>query len=176
MRVPTGIMKIVQKHLHILGDRSNIDKWKDSTFEVVKKAPKTPQGDFGEYVTRDIIRSICKLEAERINEGKGDFDILVATILEMEHKLATEDSNNMFQFNNIKKKAIYDYVFTLGVSPEHLWFNIWSKNYIVVNCTTHMSKNAGDSYKFSATANPDGKHSLLPLTVKNLKKEVAKIV
>jgi len=94
----------------------------------------------------------------------------------MEHKLATEDSNGVFQFNNIKKDAIYDYVFTLGVSPEDLWFNVWTREYMKSNLTTHMSKNGGDSYKFTASKESTHIRPLFKLTRKNFIREVSSIV
>ena len=176
MAVEAGIMKIVTPHLEDLERRSHIDKWEGSTFQIVKEAPKTPQGDFGEFVTRDLVINILKKEAEIINEGKGPFDILIKKFLKMEHKLATEDSQGVFQFNNLKKNALYDYAFTLGVSPEDLWFNVWTRKYMKSNLTTHMSKNGGDSYKFKASKNPAHIRPLIKLTRENFIREITKIV
>jgi hypothetical protein len=174
MAVEAGIMKIVTPLIE--GLRGIHPKWIGSTFEEVKRADQTPKGDFGEETTRDLIRAFCDYDADIINKGKGPFDILIKKFLKMEHKLATEDSNDVFQFNNLKKNALYDYVFTLGVSPEDLWFNVWARKYMKSNLTSHMSKGSGDSYKFMASKNPAHIRPLIKLTRENFIREITKIV
>ena len=151
------------------------DKWYKSKYEVVKAAANTPKGDFGEEVTTDLIKEVVGMHAEIINGGKGEFDILTASEVTFENKLATEDTNGGFQFNGLKKDVEYAYAFCLGVSPNDLWFGIWSKKE-VEELTTSMTKDGEDSFKLSARKSPSAKYSVMPLTPENFKREVSKIV
>ena len=166
--------KIVNEQLVVLRNRTP-DKWKGSQFEVVKHAGQTQKGDFGEAITEGLLNQIG-IPAEIINGGKGEFDILIKDQnVFIEHKLATEDVNDCFQFNGIKKNVHYDYVFCLGVSPEQLWFNIFPKS-VCENLTVSMTKGGSDSYKLTAKPFAKGVYTLLPLTKENFKREVEKIV
>jgi hypothetical protein len=151
------------------------DKWYKSKYEVVKSAANTPKGDFGEESIATLIKELIGMNAKIINGGKGEFDILTNSGIKFENKLATEDTSGGFQFNGIKKDVTYDYVFGLGVSPNDLWFGIWSKEE-VKNLTTSMTKDGSDSFKLSARKNPNSKYSLMSLTPENFKREVSKIV
>jgi len=152
------------------------DNWYKSKYEVVRIAENTPKGDFGEKVTTNLIKEIIGMYAEIINGGKGEFDILTESEVTIEHKLATEDTSGGFQFNGIKKDVNYDHVFCLGVSPNNLWFGIWSKKEVEEKLTTVMMSGAEDGFKLSATKKPNAKYSVMPLTVENFKREVSKIV
>jgi hypothetical protein len=169
-----NIEKIISPLLEKLAGRVE-DKWYKSKYEVVKAAANTPKGDFGEEVTATLIKEIIGMNAKIINGGKGEFDILTNSGIKFENKLATEDTSGGFQFNGIKKDVIYDYVFGLGVSPNDLWFGIWSKKEME-NLTTSMTKDGSDSFKLSARKTSGAKYSLLPLTLEKFKREVSKIV
>tara|TARA_Y100000310_G_scaffold326376_1_gene391194 strand:+ start:1752 stop:2276 length:525 start_codon:yes stop_codon:yes gene_type:complete len=126
------------------------NKWVGSKNENLKKAPPSTLGNFGE----DLIVKIFKRfghEAERVNKGIGEFDILVDGKITLEGKTATEDTKGGFQHNGIKKNgAEYDYVICLGVGPNDFYINMWSKEYCVDNLTTTMTKDAPDGFKLSS--------------------------
>jgi len=151
------------------------DKWIKSKYEVVKAAAMTPKGDFGEEVTATLIKELVGMPAEIINGGKGEFDILTESKVKFENKLATEDTSGGFQFNGLKKDVDYDYAFCLGVSPNDLWFGIWTKKEME-GLTVSMTKDGSDSFKLSARKSPRGKYSVIPLTPENFKREVSRIV
>ena len=124
------------------------NKWVDSENENLKKASCSDLGNFGE----DLIVKIFKrhgLKARRVNNGIGEFDIIVEEKITLEGKTATEDTSGGFQWNGIKKNVDYDYVICLGVSPNDFYINMWSKEYCVDNLTTTMIKDGGDGYKLS---------------------------
>lgn len=155
------IKRIVNKHLKVLAE-SLENKWTGSTYEVLKLASPTEKGDWGEDTTTDIVNKILKIEAKRINKGKGPFDILLTVILKtIEHKLATEDTNGGFQFNGLRKDNKYDFAFLLGVSPEKLWFQMYRKKDLKL--TTSMTSGGSDSFKKSIPLK-----KMIPLTAKNL--------
>jgi len=169
-----SIEKIITPLLEKLAGRVE-DKWYGSKYEVVKAAAMTPKGDFGEEVTATLIKELIGMSAKIINGGKGEFDIITNSGIKFENKLATEDTSGGFQFNGIKKDVVYDYVFGLGVSPNDLWFGIWSKKE-TENLTVSMTKDGSDSFKLSARKASGAKYPLLPLTPQNFKREVSKIV
>jgi len=168
------IDEIIAPLLEELAERVE-DKWYKSKYEGVKAAANTPKGDFGEKVTVALIKELVGMPAAIINGGKGEFDILTKSKVTFEHKLATEDTNGGFQFNGIKKDVTYNYVFGLGVSPNDLWFGIWSKKEME-ELTTSMTKDGFDSFKLSARKKPNAKYSVIPLTPENFKREVSRIV
>jgi hypothetical protein len=157
------------------------EKWHNSKYEIVNKAKNTTKGTFGEEFTAEMIKDVFSIAADIIDGGIGDFDILTGINYnkKIEHKLACEDTNGKFQFNSLKKDADYDYAFCLGVSPNNFWFMIVSKDE-VKNLTTSM--NPGTTvYKLTGSKKPiragtKTVKSILPLTVENFKKEIAKIV
>lgn len=144
-------------------------KWTDSKYERIKFMSTTDKGNFGENFTTELLNNIG-IKAERVNRGIGDFDILLSKYdIKLEHKLATEDVNNSFQFNAFDKNKNYDYVFCLGVSPNELLFDIIEKSYIL-SLTTRMTKAEG-GYKMTTR-----KDALLSLTVSNLKNKLKGII
>lgn len=133
---------------HINLDIANNDKWKNSKHESIKRASTTAKGNFGQELTSLVLNKIG-YKADVIDGGIGDFDILLYDLdIRIEHKLATQDTNNKFQFNAIDKDKKYDYVFCLGITPEDIYFDVVSKNWIINNVTTHMTKAEG-GYKMT---------------------------
>ncbi len=172
--VSDKIFEIVKLSLDSLSNRVE-DKWYNSKYQAVKVASNTPKGDFGEEVVSLLIKHLVGVDADIINGGKGEFDILTESGIKIENKLATEDTNGNFQFNGLKKDIKYDYAFGLGVSPNDLWFGIWSKSE-VEKLTTSMTKGGSDSFKLTASKSPTAKYNVIPLTKENFIREVSKIV
>ena len=139
----------------------NETKWSGSKFAVIKNLATTHKGDFGEEFITDLLNEIG-VEAERINKGKGSFDVF-AKPKKLEIKTATEDTNGSFQFNGIKKHIDYDYVVCLGVSPNEMWFNIFSREQCLA-LTTSMVKDGSETFKLTATKNQGSKWFVKPLT------------
>jgi len=126
--------------------RPSQDKWTDARFSEVKSSTMTAKGDFGEELTTSVLNEFG-LEARRVNQGIGEFDIIMGEWL-IEHKLATEDSTGSFQFNGIKKNVNYDIVFCLGVSPNDISFTILTKE-DAMDLGVSMTKGGTDSFKYS---------------------------
>ena len=170
--------EIVQPFLEEVTLQNQKSKWSGSKYEEVKKTTLSSKGKFGEKVTNAYLNHI-NYKSEIINGGIGDYDIeldicdfdVVLDTLKIEHKLATEDTHNSFQFNGIKKEIDYDYVYCFGVSPNDLWFIIQTREWCEVNLTTNMSKDVIGAYKYTVHVK-----SMLPLTVDNFKREIEKIV
>ena len=156
------------------------DKWKNETisgtnYGLVKAAPPTIKGTFGEELIALFMDKIVGVPAEIIDGGKGPYDLRTQSNVTFEIKLATEDIHGGFQFNGLKKDVEYDFAFCLGVSPKELWFGIWSKK-DVKELTTSMTKNGSDTYKLTAKKNANAKYPVILLTEESFYREVSKIV
>lgn len=136
-------------------------KWTGSKFEVIKNLPTTHKGDFGEDFVTELLNEVS-IKAERVNKGKGTFDVLAGS-KKLEIKLATEDTKGKFQFNGIKKDIDYDYVLCLGVSPNELWFNLFSKKQCQ-DLTTSMVKDGSETFKLTASKSQKSKWYVKQLT------------
>jgi hypothetical protein len=157
-------MNIVKRH-----SKRRAVKWENSEFEEWKGMSATVKGDCGEEIICFHIKNLFE-NAEIINRGKGEFDILTESGLKIECKTATEDSNGAFQLNGIKKNIGYDYIFGLCVSPNELWFGIWSKKEMQ-ELNVAMTKDGSDTFKLSARKSrksSKSKYTVLPLTKENL--------
>ena len=141
---------IAASELQYVQDRKKGSKWTGSTYEDIKDASMTVKGDFGERVAQRCLQSLG-IDAEIINGGKGEFDILCESInTKFENKLATEDTNYSFQFNGIKLDVNYDYVFCLGVTPDELLFEIVPKgDFKKYGSFVPMTKDGKDSWKLT---------------------------
>ena len=143
-------------------EKTLVNKWTGSTYETVKIASNTNKGDFGEDTTTELINEIIKVAAERVNKGKGPFDIrLLLSTKTIEHKLATEDTSCGFQFNGLRPDNKYNYAFLFGVSPEALWYQMYPKKDLKL--TVPMTKGGSDSFKVSKPI-----RAMIPLTEENL--------
>lgn len=145
-----------QHFLHALSQHENATKWTGATYEKMKKIPNTKVGAVGQ----DFIESICnelefKCEFPIKNDGnratQSPWDLKINDIT-FELKTATEDTNGNFQFNHVRYHRPYQAILCLGVSPDALYFNLWSKADVVTgkagNLVT-MEKGANASYKLT---------------------------
>lgn len=148
---------IAASELQYVQDRRKGSKWTGSKYEDIKDASMTVKGDFGERVAQQCLQFLG-IDAEIINGGKGEFDILCESIsttgdsilTKLENKLATEDTSYSFQFNGIKLDVNYDYVFCLGVTPDELLFEIVPKgDFKKYGSFVPMTKDGKDSWKLT---------------------------
>jgi hypothetical protein len=145
-----GLFKsVIEKH-------SNDKKWALGRFVGIKTLSNTKVGTVGQ----DFIEAMCvtlgipilfplnKLN-KRLNQSPWDLKLHEITF---ELKTATEDTTGKFQFNHIRYHRAYDAVLCLGVSPDELLFNIYSKADIVTGKAgklVSMEKGANASYKLT---------------------------
>ena len=153
----TGIFKkIIKKH-------KNAQKWDTGNFSGIKSISNTKVGTVGQEFIEWLCGDLnipCEFpvnkDGERASQSPWDLKIGGVTF---ELKTATEDTSNKFQFNHIRYHREYNAVLCLGVSPDELYFNLWSKADIVTNKAGNlvsMDKGANASYKLTKT-----KHELL---------------
>ena len=164
------------KSLFINALKKNTDspKWNEGDFIGIKTVSNTKVGNVGQI----FIESLCdalsipysfpeKENRERLIQSPWDIKICG---VKFELKTATEDTSDSFQFNHIRYHRPYDAVFCLGVTPNKLYFGIWSKADVVTGKAGNlvsMEKGANASYKLTKKPN-----SLFSIT--NFEQEIKK--
>jgi hypothetical protein len=146
---PKLFVEALKKH-------GNHGKWDNALYSGIKTISNTKVGSVGS----DFIESLCKdlgLHCEFPQNAKGKratqspWDIKINGV-EFELKTATEDTALHFQFNHIRYHRAYDAVLCLGVSPNDLFFGVWSKAEIATGKAgrlVSMEKGANASYKLT---------------------------
>lgn len=115
----------------IIDKNKNDSKWDIGDFVGMKSISNTNVGMVGQ----EFIESLCDalriehefpLNKKKIRAKQNPWDIKINAI-DFELKTATEDISGKFQFNHIRYHREYQAVLCLGVSPNDLYFNVWSK-------------------------------------------------
>lgn len=146
------------KRLFIDALKKNVDnpKWNTGDFIGIKTVSNTKVGSIG----LDFIEGLCnylsipcnfplKKNKSRATQSPWDIEIMG---IKFELKTATEDTSGSFQFNHIRYHRPYDAVLCLGVTPNDLYFGLWSKADIVTGkagSLVTMEKGANASYKLT---------------------------
>lgn len=148
----------VQLFKAVIEKHSNDKKWQDGDFVGIKILSNTKVGSVGQ----DFIESLCStlsipiefpINTKKQRATQSPWDIKLFNIT-FELKTATEDTTGNFQFNHIRYHRTYDAVLCLGISPNELLFNIYSKADVVTGKAGNlvsMEKGANASYKLTKT-------------------------
>jgi len=140
----------------VLRENNNHSKWNSGDFKDIKLLANTKVGDVGEAFIARLCDELGITYEFPLNE-KGEhartspWDIKINGIT-FELKTATEDIHGNFQFNHIRYHRQYEAVLCLGVSPNSLQFNLWSKADIATNkagTLVSMEKSGNASYKLT---------------------------
>jgi len=135
---------------------NNHNKWDNGDYIGIKTVSNTSVGDVGQH----FIECICQAHGFKASppmrdDGKArrqsswDMDI---EGIKFEIKTASEDVNGYFQFNHIRYHRSYDAVLCLGVSPNDLYFGLWTAAQIKTGkagTLVSMEKSANASYKLT---------------------------
>lgn len=145
-------IKTLEKH-------RNHNKWDNAVFKKIKSISNTKVGSVGQ----DFIEALCSelniscefpINKKGIRASQSPWDIKIKGVT-FELKTATEDTACNFQFNHIRYHREYDAVLCLGVSPNNLYFGIWSKADIVTGKAgklATMESKANASYKLTKSS------------------------
>ena len=140
----------------IVAKHKNHTKWEEGDFIGIKSISNTKVGSVGQ----DFIESLCEqlniptvfpMNKDNKRATQSPWDIKINNI-NFELKTATEDTNGKFQFNHLRYHREYQAVLCLGVSPNELFFNLWSKADVVTGKAgklVSMEKSANASYKLT---------------------------
>jgi hypothetical protein len=136
----------------------NVDnpKWKEGDFIGIKTVSNTKVGSIGQ----DFIEGLCSalsipcsfpLRKDNTRMTQSPWDVEICGV-KFELKTATEDVSGSFQFNHIRYHRTYDAVLCLGVTPNELYFGLWSKADVATGkagSLVSMEKEANASYKLT---------------------------
>lgn len=151
-------MKVNYKKLFTKALRNNHDdsKWGSGVFIGIKTISNTKVGSMGQ----DFIESLCgalsikcifPLKKNQTRATQSPWDIEINNV-KFELKTATEDVGGSFQFNHLRYHRPYDAVLCLGVTPNELYFGVWSKADVATGkagTLVTMEKGANASYKLT---------------------------
>jgi hypothetical protein len=140
----------------VLSSHTNHPKWANASFRAIKTISNTKVGsvglDFIERICTDIGLSIAfPVNSHGDRAQQSPWDICIEGV-SFELKTATEDVNGKFQFNHLRYHRQYQAVLCLGVSPDSLYFGIWSKADLTTGkagTLVSMEKGANASYKLT---------------------------
>lgn len=145
--------------LDVINKYQDANKWIDSTFEQMKRLSNSKVGDVGQDFIEDLCTKLnfqCEFPEENGKRARqSPWDIKINGI-EFELKTATEDVSGAFQFNHIRYHRPYEAVLCLGIAPNEIVFDIWSKAEIATGKAGNlvsMEKNANASFKLTKKKN-----------------------
>jgi len=142
----TNPLEIFQE---VISGKTIDKKWTGQPHQAFKNLANTSKGDAGEEFIKKYAESLgFKVGA---TNRLGDWDLMINDKM-FEIKLASEDITGSFQFNHIRYDSKYDYLLCLGVTPDNLIFNIWTKAEVatgVAGNLVSMGKNQNASFKLT---------------------------
>ncbi len=152
------LIKVLQSH-------QDSSKWIEAPFEHIKRVSNTKVGEVGQDFVEQLSISlgyecVFPINKRGARAKQNPWDISIEGV-EFELKTATEDVNGAFQFNHLRYHRPYHGVICLGVSPDEIYFNIWSKAEVATGAAgtlVSMEKGANASYKL--TKKPAGLYSI----------------
>ena len=140
----------------VLDRHSDHSKWDGALFGKIKQISNTKVGSVGQDFVEILCQSIgfevafpMTTDGKRIAQSPWDIRIEEITF---ELKTATEDINRNFQFNHIRYHREYDAVLCIGISPDSIVFDVWSKAEITTGKAgklVNMEKGTSASYKLT---------------------------
>ena len=142
--------------LAAIGKNSDSDKWIDAPFEQIKRISNTKVGSVGQSFLESLAEALQIETAFPLNDSgerktQSPWDISLEGI-KFELKTATEDTTGHFQFNHVRYHRPYDALLCLGISPDKIYFNLWSKAEVTTGKAGNlvsMEMGANASYKLT---------------------------
>lgn len=130
--------------------------WKGRPFEKIKYIATTEKGDLGEDFLERMLRHLGYSEVHTKKGRRGQYDVSIKSgkrSMFFEVKVASQDTNDNFQFNGIRYDTNYSHLFCLGITPDTLAYliikkgQIGSGNYKMVT----MAKGSNATFKLTRT-------------------------
>ncbi|MHB1697943.1 MAG: hypothetical protein ACYCSQ_07590 [bacterium] len=140
----------------VLDEFNNDPKWDNAVLAKIKTISNTKVGSVGQTFIERLCNELSipysfPIDSDGDRLTHGPWDIKISGI-EFELKTATQDTNGSFQFNHIRYHRTYQGLLCLGVSPENLYFGIWSKADVTTGKAgklVSMEMSANASYKLT---------------------------
>lgn len=136
--------------LGIAQEKSTDGKWHNKPLYLIKIMPNSTKGDLGEMFILKYCTALGFDVAEK-HSRLGDYDVKINKKT-FEVKMATEDISGHFQFNHIRYDYKYDFLLCLGISPEEILFEIYTKSDLVTGkAGSLVSMGRGQNSSFKLT-------------------------
>ena len=126
----------------VLERYSDADKWVGAPFEKIKRLSNTKVGDVGQDFVEELCTAVgfdCEfplVDGER-RQRQSPWDIRIEGVT-FELKTATEDIHGAFQFNHIRYHRTYEALLCIGVGPNDIGFDAWSKASVSTGEAGHL--------------------------------------
>ena len=135
---------------------ANDVKWIGAKYEGIKIVSNTAVGKVGQTFVESLCVSLAlpfvvprDAQGKLLNQSPWDIAILGK---QFELKTATEDVSRCFQFNHIRYHRPYDAAIFVGIAPDRILFDCWSKADLVTGKAgrlVSMEAGANASYKYT---------------------------
>lgn len=135
---------------------ANDKKWIGAKYEGIKVVSNTAVGRVGQTFVESLCLALglpftlpTGATGKLLNQSPWDIAILGK---QFELKTATEDVNRCFQFNHIRYHRPYEGAIFIGIAPDRVLFDCWSKADLVTGKAgrlVSMEAGANASYKFT---------------------------
>ena len=109
----------------IIREHSPEDIWENSPLIGYRMLGNTNRGEIGE----EFIRRFLGNAGFSVSNGNRTSEIdMVIEGQRTEVKTASLGANGTFQFNHVRLDRAYEFLLCLGICPQQLVFNVWSKD------------------------------------------------
>ena len=137
-------------------ENPNADKWDGATYEDIKRVSNTAVGKVGQT----FVRKLCEetnFSCTPPYTKNGDeaynspWDLKIENIT-FEIKTASEDTGGSFQFNHVRLHRPYDALLCVGIAPNEIFFNLWTKADVATGgagTLTSMEQGGASDFKLS---------------------------
>lgn len=148
-----------------INNNKNDDKWANAPFEGIKLVSNTAVGSVGQTFVRNVCNELgINNEPPITSKGKeaytNPWDLKIKNVT-FEIKTASEDTQGRYQFNHVRLHRDYNALLCIGISPDNIYFQVWTKAEIatgVAGKLTNMEKGGASDFKLSKS-----RSSLLPI-------------
>ena len=148
-----------------INNNKNDDKWANAPFEGIKLVSNTAVGSVGQSFVRNVCNELGIANKPPItSKGKeaynSPWDLKIENVT-FEIKTASEDTKGRYQFNHVRLHREYDALLCIGISPDNIYFQVWTKAEIATGGAgklTSMEKGGASDFKLSKS-----KKALLPI-------------
>ena len=137
-------------------------KWGNKFYTELKLASPTEKGNVGEDFLAKLLKYVGAGDVNVIDSRRGNYDVgasFMGKSFKFEVKVATEDTNNSFQFNGVRYDTKYTHLFCLGIMPTKIGFFMIAKPKLDeeklvpmqkgTNATFKLTKKCKDAHDFS---------------------------
>ena len=144
-------MNAVELMLEVIRENSPKSIWRNAPLEPFRRVENTNRGDIGEEFLRRYLLSNGEFEINKRGHRAEDEDLQIESY-GLEIKTASLGANGTFQFNHVRYDKQYRFLICLGVCPDKLVFNAWTKEALSVGEAGRLVRMAeGQSTTFKLT-------------------------